>query len=94
MNTAQVLVKDIKDILTGTTSSKDQLIKSAENSVTTMTKLCEEVKTGAASLTSENQQAQVGSYVDIIHVSNIILGDAFEYYERCFCFIRRSYCQL
>eukprot|EP00092_Neocalanus_flemingeri_P085334 GFUD01107374.1.p1 GENE.GFUD01107374.1~~GFUD01107374.1.p1 ORF type:complete len:1009 (+),score=319.61 GFUD01107374.1:263-3028(+) len=59
LKSAQVLVKDIKDILTGTTSSKEQLIKAAENSVTNTTKLCEEVKTGAASLTSENQQAQV-----------------------------------
>merc|ERR1719430_704836 len=59
LKTAQVLVEDIKEILTGTTSSKDQLIKAAESSVTTTTKLSEEVKTGAASLTSENQQAQV-----------------------------------
>ena len=60
MKTAQDLVKDIKEILIGTKSSKEQLVKAAENSVTTTSQLCEEVKSGAASLSSENQQAQVG----------------------------------
>ena len=59
MKTSQQLVQDIKEILSGTASSKEQLIKAAENSVTTTGQLCEEVKAGAASLSSENQQAQV-----------------------------------
>ena len=52
-------MKDIKELLAGTASSKDGLIKAAQNSVTTTAKLCDQVKSGAATLGSENLQAQV-----------------------------------
>ena len=50
----------LKAILTGTTQSKDELVGAAEGSRATASKLCEEVKQGAASLTSDKKEAQVG----------------------------------
>ena len=63
LKTSQDLVKNIKELLAGTTSSKDGLIEAAQNSVTTTAKLCEQVKAGAASLSSENPQAQVFNFM-------------------------------
>merc|ERR1712203_34936 len=59
MGTAKALVEDTKTLVAGAASSQEQLAVAAQNAVTTIVGLSEVVKNGAASLGSQNQEAQV-----------------------------------
>ena len=59
MKTAKALVEDTKTLVAGAASSQEQLAVAASNAVTTIIKLSEDVKAGATSLGSQNQEAQV-----------------------------------
>ena len=53
------MVEDTKTLVAGAASSQEQLAVAAQNAVTTIVGLSEVVKNGAASLGSQNQEAQV-----------------------------------
>lgn len=57
--TAKALVEDTKTLVAGAASSQEQLAIAAQNAVITMVNLAEAVKLGAASLGSQNSEAQV-----------------------------------
>merc|ERR1719150_1439225 len=59
LKTAKALVEDTKTLVAGAASSQEQLAVAAQNAVTTIVGLSEVVKNGAASLGSQNQEAQV-----------------------------------
>ena len=59
MPTLQALVEDTKALVSGAASSQEQLAVAAHGAVSTIVKLAEVVKSGAASLSSNNQEAQV-----------------------------------
>ena len=61
MKTAKALVEDTKTLVAGAASSQEQLAVAAQNAVTTIVQLSDVVKNGAASLGSQNQEAQVFS---------------------------------
>ena len=52
-------MEDTKTLVAGAASSQEQLAVAAQNAVTTIVGLSEGVKNGAASLGSQNQEAQV-----------------------------------
>ena len=52
-------MEDTKTLVAGAASSQEQLAVAAQNAVTTIVGLSEVVKNGAASLGSQNQEAQV-----------------------------------
>lgn len=57
--TAKALVEDTKTLVAGAASSQEQLAAAAENACSTMIRLADVVKQGAASLGSGNCEAQV-----------------------------------
>ena len=59
LKTAKALVEDTKTLVAGAASNQEQLAVAASNAVTTIIKLSEDVKAGATSLGSQNQEAQV-----------------------------------
>ncbi|KAG1695569.1 Talin-1 [Nymphon striatum] len=59
LKTAKALVEDTKTLVAGAASSQEQLAVAAQNAVTTIVQLAEVVKLGAASLGSNNPEAQV-----------------------------------
>ena len=59
LKTAKALVEDTKTLVAGAASSQEQLAVAAQNAVTTIMQLSEVVKLGAASLGSNNSEAQV-----------------------------------
>ncbi|XP_065332613.1 talin-2 isoform X2 [Cloeon dipterum] len=59
LKTAKALVEDTKTLVAGAASSQEQLAVAAQNAVTTIVQLAEVVKHGAASLGSNNPEAQV-----------------------------------
>merc|ERR1719370_2621331 len=59
LKTAKALVEDTKTLVAGAASSQEQLAVAAQNAVTTIVGLSEVIKNGAASLGSQNQEAQV-----------------------------------
>ncbi|XP_013776088.1 talin-2-like [Limulus polyphemus] len=59
LKTAKALVEDTKTLVAGAASSQEQLAVAAQNAVTTIVQLSEVVKFGAASLGSNNPEAQV-----------------------------------
>merc|ERR1719249_488833 len=59
LKTAKALVEDTKTLVAGAASSQEQLAVTAQNAVTTIVGLSDVVKNGAASLGSQNQEAQV-----------------------------------
>merc|ERR1719225_2455513 len=59
LKTAKALVEDTKPLVAGAASSQEQLAVAAQNAVTTIVQLSDVVKNGAASLGSQNQEAQV-----------------------------------
>merc|ERR1712098_276155 len=59
LKTAKALVEDTKTLVAGAASSQEQLAVAAQNAVTTIVQLSDVVKNGAASLGSQNQEAQV-----------------------------------
>ena len=59
LKTAKALVEDTKTLVAGAASSQEQLAVAAQNAVATIVQLSEVVKLGAASLGSNNPEAQV-----------------------------------
>ncbi|XP_035720068.1 talin-1-like isoform X2 [Vespa mandarinia] len=59
LKTAKALVEDTKTLVAGAASSQEQLAVAAQNAVSTIVQLAEVVKYGAASLGSQNPEAQV-----------------------------------
>lgn len=59
MKTAKALVEDTKVLVQNATASQEKLAQAAQSSVTTITRLAEVVKLGAASLGSEDPETQV-----------------------------------
>ncbi|XP_072269736.1 talin-1 isoform X2 [Pyxicephalus adspersus] len=59
LKTAKALVEDTKVLVQNATSSQEKLAQAAQSSVTTITRLAENVKLGAASLGSEDPETQV-----------------------------------
>ncbi|XP_061590619.1 LOW QUALITY PROTEIN: talin-1 [Cololabis saira] len=59
LKTAKALVEDTKLLVSGAGASQEKLAQAAQSSVTTITKLAEVVKQGAASLGSEDPETQV-----------------------------------
>ena len=59
LKTAKALVEDTKTLVAGAASSQEQLAVAAQNAVSTIVELAEVVKYGAASLGSNNPDAQV-----------------------------------
>ena len=72
MKTAKALVEDTKTLVAGAASSQEQLAVAAQNAVTTIVGLSEVVKNGAASLGSQNQEAQVRETVRKETMINLI----------------------
>lgn len=59
VKTANALVDDTKGLVKGTASDQETLAGAAQQAVKTITKLADVVKLGAASLGSDQQEAQV-----------------------------------
>ncbi|XP_020563504.1 talin-1 isoform X3 [Oryzias latipes] len=59
LKTAKALVEDTKLLVSGAGASQEKLAQAAQSSVSTITKLAEVVKLGAASLGSEDPETQV-----------------------------------
>jgi len=59
LKTAKALVEDTKTLVAGAASNQEQLAGAAQNAVMTITRLADCVKHGAASLGSEQPEAQV-----------------------------------
>ena len=59
LKTAKALVEDTKTLVTGAASDQEQLAMAAQSAVMTITRLADCVKMGAASLGSEQPEAQV-----------------------------------
>ena len=59
LKTAKALVEDTKTLVAGAASNQEQLASAAQSAVMTITRLAECVKHGAASLGSEQPDAQV-----------------------------------
>ncbi|XP_075218972.1 talin_middle and talin-RS domain-containing protein rhea isoform X1 [Lycorma delicatula] len=59
LKTAKSLVEDTKTLVAGAASSQEQLAVAAQNAVSTIVQLADVVKYGAASLGSNNPEAQV-----------------------------------
>ena len=60
LKTAKALVEDTKVLVQNATASQEKLAQAAQSSVSTITRLAEVVKLGAASLGSEDPETQVG----------------------------------
>ena len=76
-------MEDTKTLVAGAASSQEQLAVAAQNAVTTIVGLSEVVKNGAASLGSQNQEAQVRKSAGRRWVSQPDLsGDADQRRER------------
>jgi len=76
LKTAKALVEDTKTLVAGAASSQEQLAVAAQNAVTTIVQLSDVVKAGAASLGSQNQEAQVGQILKKIigFIQSLIIG--------------------
>ena len=59
LKTAKTLVEDTKTLVAGAASNQEQLASAAQSAVGTITRLADCVKLGAASLGSEQPEAQV-----------------------------------
>ena len=59
LKTAKALVEDTKTLVAGAASNQEQLAGAAQSAVMTITRLADCVKHGAASLGSEQPEAQV-----------------------------------
>ena len=57
--TSRDLVKNVKGIMDSVDRERSDLVEAAQNSVKTVNKLSDEVKTAAGALTGENQSGQV-----------------------------------
>ena len=66
LKTAKALVEDTKTLVAGAASSQEQLAVAAQNAVTTIVRLADTVKSGAASLGANNPDAQVGRVLEVL----------------------------
>ena len=62
LKTAKALVEDTKTLVAGAAGNQEQLAAAAQSAVMTITRLAECVKQGAASLGSEQPDAQVSRH--------------------------------
>lgn len=67
LKTAKALVEDTKLLVSGAGASQEKLAQAAQSSVSTITKLADVVKLGAASLGSEDPETQVWT-AELLHV--------------------------
>lgn len=74
LKTAKALVEDTKTLVAGAASSQEQLAVAAQNAVSTIVELAEVVKYGAASLGSNNPEAQV-MLINAVRDVTSALGD-------------------
>lgn len=91
LKTAKALVEDTKTLVAGAASSQEQLAVAAQNAVATIVQLSDVVKLGAASLGSNNPEAQVFLSVAMLIVIDellmmgrftIIAGDVDKFCQR------------
>jgi len=68
LKTAKALVEDTKTLVAGAASNQEQLAGAAQSAVMTITRLADCVKHGAASLGSEQPEAQVDDCKTSIHI--------------------------
>lgn len=66
LKTAKALVEDTKLLVSGAGASQEKLAQAAQSSVSTITKLADVVKLGAASLGSEDPETQVWTWPGIL----------------------------
>lgn len=71
MKTAKSLVDDTKSLVAGATGTQESLANAAQNSVKTIASLAEVVKLGAASIGSDQPEAQV---CVVVHIQNPTKG--------------------
>lgn len=76
LKTAKALVEDTKTLVAGAAANQEHLASAAQNAVMTITKLADCVKHGAASLGSEQSEAQVDARK--LFSSHAILKAAFK----------------
>ena len=74
LKTAKALVEDTKTLVAGAASSQEQLASAAQNAVTTIVRLSEVVKSGAATLGTDNPEAQV-MLINAVKDVAMALGD-------------------
>lgn len=67
LKTAKALVEDTKLLVSGAGASQEKLAQAAQSSVSTITKLADVVKLGAASLGSEDPETQVWTWLSGPH---------------------------
>lgn len=65
LKTAKALVEDTKTLVAGAAANQEHLASAAQSAVMTITKLADCVKHGAASLGSEQPEAQVMTASDV-----------------------------
>ena len=75
--TAQVLVKDVKMLLDAMSKDRDTLTEAAQEIANTVSRLSDEVKLAAASLTSDNQTGQVRTFLEEIIVLSVVFLSRF-----------------
>ena len=59
LKTAKALVEDTKTLVTGAASTQEQLANAAQSAVSTITRLADVVKLGAATLGGDDPDGQV-----------------------------------
>ena len=74
LETAKLLVEDTKKLVSSAGGSQEQLAEAAHNAVRTITSESDHVKLGAASLTSDDMEAQLLLLTAVKDVANA-LGD-------------------
>ncbi len=68
LKTAKALVEDTKTLVAGAASNQEQLASAAQSAVSTITRLADCVKWGAASLGSEQPEAQVSEILKTVKI--------------------------
>jgi len=74
LKTAKALVEDTKTLVAGAASNQEQLAGAAQNAVMTITRLADCVKHGAATLGSEQPEAQVGHTLGYLWLHGILIA--------------------
>lgn len=83
LKTAKALVEDTKTLVAGAASSQEQLAVAAQNAVSTIVQLAEVVKYGAASLGSQNPEAQVMLINAVKDVASALGDRSHTRYQSC-----------
>lgn len=77
LKTAKALVEDTKTLVAGAASNQEQLAVAAQCAVKTITRLADVVKLGAASLGSEQSEAQVSRFWSFTFMLSTIASQCF-----------------